>query len=247
MSELNIYFQERLKDVDAYITFLESLDRQISHSKLENAQTVRTTGSIEVTVQQQRILYSSVYVQLYNLVESTINQSILLIKEKIIHQNIKPRFLRDELLKEWVKNTAKTHIEMDDDKRLEKAFGLCQCLFDDSHITEFEISIGGGGNWDDEKIYDLAKKKIGLTLDLTDDTQKRVKRPFKDNDGVIKCIKTFRNKLAHGNISFSDCGEDLDINRLKELRDITVSYLNEIVDNFSSYIGNNEFRKNNEI
>lgn len=62
--DLNGAFEDRLQEIDAYLTLMDALERQIQVGP------PRIGGEL-ITAQQQKILYSSVYLQLYNLVEAT--------------------------------------------------------------------------------------------------------------------------------------------------------------------------------
>ena len=55
-------FEERLQEIETYLDLLEAFEVQAG----------RRIGEATVSAQQQKILYSSVYVQIYNLVEATI-------------------------------------------------------------------------------------------------------------------------------------------------------------------------------
>ena len=71
MTTLTIGFQERLAEVEAYLDFLSTLEAQAQRGppRLEGAEH-------PISAQQQRILYSSVYLQLYNLIEATMSRCI---------------------------------------------------------------------------------------------------------------------------------------------------------------------------
>jgi len=64
-------FEERLIEIESYLELLEALENQVQ----EGLPQFGGDGST-ITVQQQRILYSSVYLQLYNLVESTVTKCV---------------------------------------------------------------------------------------------------------------------------------------------------------------------------
>ena len=59
MDTLAEVFEERLLEIETYLDLLDALDRQVQKGPPE-------IGGAPITVQQQRILYSAVYLQLYN-------------------------------------------------------------------------------------------------------------------------------------------------------------------------------------
>ncbi|MGE4338047.1 MAG: MAE_28990/MAE_18760 family HEPN-like nuclease, partial [Pigmentiphaga sp.] len=68
MSDLSERFEERLGEIRSYLDFLEGVEAVVRSG-------VPRLGGPEgptITPNQQRILFSSIYLQLYNLVEATI-------------------------------------------------------------------------------------------------------------------------------------------------------------------------------
>lgn len=153
---------------------------------------------------------------------------------------MQPNNLSQEFLSEWVRFTARTHIDLNYDNRLESALELCNHFVNSLPILEFEIHKGGGGNWDDQEIYRLSQR-LGLTMTVSSDTQRLIKQPLKNGQGALSLIKTLRNQLAHGNISFSECSEGVTAGDLRDLTDRTAHYLREVVACFQQSIDSNIF------
>mgnify|MGYP007003995016 FL=1 len=114
-SNLAIGFQERLAEVEAYLEFLSTMEAQAQEGP------PRIAGAEHpITTQQQRILYSSVYLQLYNLVEATMSRCIEAVSEAAKENaQWKPGDLSDSMRREWVRVTARTHVELAPENRLE--------------------------------------------------------------------------------------------------------------------------------
>ena len=66
MATLEQSFEDRRQEIEAYLALLEVLDREVQSGRPP------TIGETAITARQQRILYSAVYLQLYNLVEATV-------------------------------------------------------------------------------------------------------------------------------------------------------------------------------
>lgn len=235
-SNLNAEFQERLAEVEAYLAFLTTMEVRAKEGP------PRIEGSEQpITVQQQRILYSSVYLQLYNLVEATVTGCINAVENATKYNaRWRPDDLSNELKREWVRMTARTHVELTPDHRLESAMSVCNHLVASSPIYGFSIDGGGGGNWDDSKIEALGKR-LGCQLVVSPAVYSAVKQPFRDELGPLALVKDLRNRLAHGSISFAQCAEDVSVGRLVDLKEKTVNYLKEVLDCFTVYVEGFEF------
>lgn len=228
---LVIGFQERLAEVEAYLELLSTMEVQAQHGppRLHGAEH-------PISAQQQRILYSSVYLQLYNLIESTMSRCIEAVSEAAKENGRwKPDDLSDSLRREWVRVTARTHENLTPERRLKHTLDLCDHLVKSLPVTAFEVVKGGGGSWDDTAI-EVFSKRVGCQLDVSQPVYSAVKRPFRDDLGPLALVKHLRNHLAHGSISFAQCAEEMTVGRLVELKDRTVDYLREILRCFSAYL-----------
>jgi hypothetical protein len=235
-STLTIGFQERLAEVEAYLDFLSTMEFQAQQGppRIEGAKH-------PITAQQQRILYSSVYLQLYNLIEATMSCCIEAVaKATTDSARWKPSDLSDSLRREWVRVTARTHVELTPEHRLESALRLCGHLVASLPISTFDIDMGSGGNWDDSEIETFSKR-LGFQLVVSQPVYSAIKQPFRDDLGALALVKQLRNRLAHGSISFAQCTEDVTVGRLVELKDRTVNYLKEVVDCFTRYVDSFEY------
>ena len=236
MSPLVTGFQERLAEVEAYLEFLSSMELRAQHGppRLEGAEH-------PISAQQQRILYSSVFLQLYNLVESTMSRCIDAVTKATMESNRwVPSDLSEPLRREWVRVMARTHEALSSHHRLEHALRLCNHLVAAQPVEEFAIDKGGGGNWDDQAIEAISKR-IGFQLAVSGPVYSAVKRRFQDDLGPLALVKQLRNRLAHGSISFAQCAEDVTVARLVELKTTTVDYLREVVDCFNAYLDSFEY------
>ena len=235
MGELHVRFQERLNEVEAYFDFLAALDRaaQSGPPKLNNAEDV-------INPNQIRILLSSAYLQLYNLVEATMSDCIDSVTNASRENNQwKPGDLARQLRKEWVRFIARTHEDLASENRLAKAMDLCNHLVESLPVDDFSIEKGSAGNWDDVSIERFIKNRLGFDNPIDPAISTSVKNErFRDGTGALVLIKRLRNRLAHGNISFVQCSENDTVSELTELKDLTKGYLIEVVRLFSEYLEN---------
>lgn len=235
MGILSQSFTDRLQEIEEYLVFLSAVEDEMKSGTPK-------IGLQTITVTQQKILLSSVYLQLYNLVEATISKCVDTVCTAVTQAKCHPADLTIELRKEWVRYRAKTHCELNCENRLNQSLELCKHLIEALPVDDFQINIGGGGNWNDEEIYDLSKR-LGCDLNVSAEINKKVKQPMFDGEGAMVKIMKLRNKLAHGNISFGECGENITVNDLRDLKDRTSEYLAVVVFSFESYVDSYKFLK----
>jgi len=233
MEDLSQAFEERLQEIETYLDLLESIQQQVQGGSPQ-------IGEATITPQQQKILYSSVYLQLYNLVESTITRCVDAVSQAVVNNSSLPNDLSIELRREWVRCTARTHTDLNYDHRLESALNLCDHLVQALPISTFKVGKGGGGSWDDNGIETISQR-LGLSLHISSDVYRSVKRPFRNDQGALTFIKDLRNGLAHGSMSFAESSEGITVSDLRDLTERTALYLREVVDCFKLFIDAHEF------
>lgn len=235
MAQLREAFDERLDEIRAYLLFLEAIEQEVRAGKPRLGDTGPT-----ITAQQQRILYSSVYLQLYNLVEATITRCLDSVCDAAASGGRwKAGDLCSELRREWVRHTARTHVALNDENRLRHALELVEQLVQALPIASLKVE-KGGGSWDDEQIETITRR-IGLPLRISQPAYQGVKRKLRDDKGALALIAALRNDLAHGSLSFAECGQNVLVVDLRELMDKASHYLGEVVDAFQAWIDAYEF------
>jgi hypothetical protein len=234
--QLGAAFEERLDEIEAYLGLLDGVEVEARTGPPR----IGAAGAL-ITTQQQRILYSGVFLQLYNLVEATIVGCIDEVTTAAIASGIwAPGDLTSDLRREWVRVMARTHVDLSYENRLESALGLCEHLVAALPVTEFALEKGSGGNWDDDAIEKIAIR-LGFQLNVDRAVYSGIKRPFRDDLGPLGLVRKLRNSLAHGSISFAECGENVTVGELRDLADRTAAYLREVVKAFEAYIKDRGF------
>lgn len=236
MSDLRDAFDERLDEVRAYLSFLMAMEAEAQNGppRFQHTQEL-------ITPQQQKLLYAGVYLQLYNLVEATVTLCVKAVADAAVRDATwKPQDLSDALRAEWVRSTARTHKDLNFPNRLLAAIAVVDHLIELRPLEPFDIEKGGGGNWDDGAIEEMSKR-LGCELNLSRKVKTEVKRHIRNEMGALKLVKTMRNNLAHGNISFSDSADQVTVSELKSLAKAVIDYLTAVVDRFSSFVDQHEY------
>ena len=101
-------------------------------------------------------------------------------------------------------------------------------------VIRFEsLAINISGSLDLRKVIEVFSKH-GCRLDETNRS--------KYSDSFL-IVKNKRNNLAHGNISFSECGSNYLISDLRRFKEDILNGMQEVVNRAKEYISNKEYKQ----
>jgi hypothetical protein len=235
-AELRNRLADCVGELDEYLDFLEAIDSEVnlSHSRLAG-------HGLDITPNQQRILYSNVFIQLYNLVENTVDNCLETVKSEIAASNCHPRELNESLFQAWIATKIRTNDVLNDKKLLERVVKMVSSLLSPDAIHEIEISYQKGGNWSDVEIEELAKN-IDCQLLIPKSAHQGIKKVWFDNLGALAFVRERRNALAHGRVMFGEGAQGLALTQLRELVAVVVEYLRQVVTSFERYVNDDNYR-----
>ncbi len=235
MLDVRERFESRLGEVEDYLELLSRLDDEARRTPK-----LPSIGGVTLTRTQQGILYSVVYLQLYNLMEATVTWCLEAVSQAAAEGGRwRPSDLCEGLRREWIRQTARTHTELIPEHRLAWATAMCDHLIQSLPVRRLEIECGSG-NWDEDQVR-AATQRIGLELRLSKEVFSLIKQPVRDEKGPLVLVKDYRNRLAHGSISFAECGEGVSTEDLTRVKDRTAGYLREVVRAFELYIADHRY------
>jgi hypothetical protein len=174
-----------------------------------------------------KILKSNMILMLYNLVESSIANAIEEIHNEIYENSTSFNSLRKELKKLIISQT----------KRIEtnKFIETINDIATDIIKRSFQRKELFSGNVDRTTIAKLSAK-YGFN---------RHTNYAKTKAGEsLEEIKNKRNYLSHGIFSFTEVGKDYTIQDLEDIKDKTINYISDIIDNIELYLRNKEYCNN---
>jgi hypothetical protein len=219
-------FESRIQEIDAYLTLLGALEAQLKNYG-------PAVTDLAVTSQHQRMLHASVFIQVYNLVEATMTFCLAALSEAT--SGCTPADLSSELRREWVRSRSGTSRDLTPKERLGQTVALAELIIDGGAVDKWAPVLDKGGNWDDRQIEDVAKR-LGIALDVPWEVRQGVRRWVRDERGALALVKDLRNRLAHGQISFDECGASVSVAELSSIHRSTVGYLSAVVDAFVGHI-----------
>ncbi|MBD2579340.1 MAE_28990/MAE_18760 family HEPN-like nuclease [Oscillatoria sp. FACHB-1406] len=215
-------FQKRSKEVSRYFVFLKNLEQgTIKLSMGGRSQTLRTR---QIDSELIKTLKASGFLLLYNLVEATMRNAIEAIFDELQSQGISYDSIRPELKKVVLKNLKK--------RNPDRIFSSITSISVDIIAASFDKQELFSGNLDSKQIRKTATE-YGFT-DLTDHA-----KTGRGSD--LLTVKTNRNDLAHGFKTFEEVGKDKTADELLDIKNKTVRYLRQILNNIEQYLDNKDY------
>lgn len=219
MNDVIRVFHERKEEIDVYFELLEDL--MINDARLAFSDGTQKNLNRSLT----KILRANGFLLIYNVVEYCIAGGIEAIYLDIISKEIDYHSIRSNIQREIIGN-IKRNISTDD------FIVQIQDIAMDI-ITQYPKKIFSG-NVDAQEIRDIANR-YGFSYT----TNARVTK----NGAYLVTVKNKRNALAHGDISFQECGKEYTIQQMVEIKDEVLQYLKEILYNIEQFLLNEGYRK----
>ncbi len=212
MNNTKLEYQKRLNEIELYFRAIELLDK--GECFINCTDILGNNLSQKIDTELSKILKANGFLLLYNLVEATIRNSIDAIFSSIHNSNVTFGNLTDNLRKLWIKQEFK-HIDSNE------ILLLTNKILNNELLTFKAECINISGNIDAQKIRDISKQ-LGCN-------------ELKDGRDLVT-IKEKRNKLAHGESTFSEIGKDYTMAELIGFKDKTKEYLSNVLNEIEIYI-----------
>ena len=215
-------FLKRREEINDYFSFLEALNRDKVYVNEER-----------VSIKLHRIFIANTFLLLYNLVESTVRNSIIEIYNKIEDDELTYQNISSNIKKIWL-NKKKKHIisneeeSNEEDKSIDKKLEIIiQDIVNNEIIILTNKDINISGNIDAQEIRKLAKK-IGFENST--------------NGRDLLNIKEKRNRLAHGEHTFHDVGKDFTYGDLNTYKENTFEHLEDVIGKIETFINDKKYK-----
>ncbi|QDT83064.1 MAE_28990/MAE_18760 family HEPN-like nuclease [Gimesia chilikensis] len=226
MQEVIDDFNDRVAEVEQYLKVLERLEMPgvvIYDKTTKREKRVFQEGSLKV-------MKATVFLLIYNIVESAIRSAFGYIYDEIATAGMTNDNIRAELRKIWIGQHFK---KLDDDSASARTFrelveSLVEDISNNKNITLEDRYLPVSGNLDSDVIRNVCHRH-GVVV--------RVHRNAAG--GVeLKTVKEQRNALAHGSMTFSECGKQYTVSDLIRIKKQSVTFVKGILGNVKDYTDN---------
>ncbi len=227
MNNVRFEFQKRVGEINLYFNAIELLDA--GSCKLNCEKIDGSVLDFVIDSELSKILKANGFILLYNLMEATIRNSIDAVISSMHSDQVKYSDLSVELKKLWLNQ------EINSVKDLSVNIGaikssllqIMETIIQNELLVFNSECVKISGNIDARIIRQISKQ-LGCKI-------------VPDGSSLLK-IKEKRNKLAHGEFTFTDIGKDYTINDLLDLKLKTIDYLNLVIDEIEWYDFNKSYK-----
>jgi hypothetical protein len=227
-------FNNRVNEINSFYEILKIIE--LESPKLT---AYDLTESIEKTIiiNSSKIdtLRSTSYLLLYNLIESTIYNSITTIFDKIKDDRLKYFDIIEDVQKYWLNNIYKHDDKKKKETIIETIMKIANQIFNNT-IELATNEINYGGSLDAQTIFATANS---MKIDIGN-----IHRIYdKSIHGQILIdVKKKRNWLAHGEKSFIEVGSSSTFSQLDDAKKYICDFLEEFIKSVETYITNRHFQ-----
>lgn len=177
----------------------------------------------------EKTLRASAYLMLYNLVEATMTNAIDAIHQHIANEQVSFDDLKEDVRRIAIKGLRKAVSSETPSELLNAAVPISSALI----WLGFDKKDLFSGNLDGRLIKDKAKE-YGFQLVNHDKAASR--------DGTrLLDVKTKRNDLAHGAISFEDCGQETSVDELIAIFGEIKIFIKAVLDGVTVYLASKSY------
>ncbi len=221
-------FERTKLEINKYFDFLEKVnDLSIGIPHIHYP--INTSiPSYRIDEDVSKILKANAFLMLYNLVEATIKNGIWELLTKIEEERIPYKDLKEELKNIWLDRKLQIEFKTKDETIVKQLYKVVENVLD-GDLTFFrskrQIKFESG-NLNIETIKKTSKKYGFNPISIVHENETKA---FKD-------IKSERNNLAHGDKTFSDCGNNYSFPELKSYKDDVFEYLEKVLKSIENFI-----------
>ena len=233
MEAIKTSFAARRREISTYLQMLEFIEQ--GGSMLGSSD---RGPSFQIGVSTRHVLKASVFLHLYNLVESIVTACLKHVSREVVDS----RLGYHQITRAWQQRWVSQKDELSNpQRRLTALLEMCDEVLSQAPLRvhpKFPI-----GNFDDRVIEKLLRDDYGIGLTLSPKLRTAINRHVVNRYGPIVHIRRRRNDLAHGLASFSDCGRDVSIVELRRWTAPVFWYLRAVMGQLDQHLRERQFMR----
>lgn len=226
MSRVLEDFEVRAEEVTEYIRFLKKVERSTRRVQVRHGCLMRSEA---ISDESFRIMKASAFLLIYNLVESSIRSAFCDLYESIRRDGVAYRTASNAVRGIWIQQRYNKLINQEGTslgRYREVAIEIATSIVDEAILELDHGKLPGvSGTLDSDKI-----RKVCTRHGIRDRTHPRA-----EGGNQLALVKAKRNNLAHGNISFSECGREYASEDLRRIANQATIFVRSMLKNIVEY------------
>ena len=229
-------FEKRIIEIESFYEILEIIEMEKPNISAYN---INKDKDIILAINNQKIdiLRSTAYLLMYNLIESTIYNSIVSIFNEIEDKNLRYFDIIEELRSYWLNSRYKHDNKSKKETIINTILQITNEIFNNT-IVLVSNQINYGGSLDTKNIINTSNSMKIETVTL----YKKINEDKDQYENIFRDIKNNCNWLAHGEKSFIEVGSKSTYFQLQNAKTYVLLFLKEYISSVEKYINNEEYR-----
>lgn len=217
-------FEQRVGEVDSYLKLLDRMEQPgvILYNRAKRRR-LRVFGEDSF-----KVMKATVFLLIYNLVESSIRSAFRRVYEKIEDEGKALGDVREELRRVWIGQQFRT---FDSDSASARNYRELVGRMAEEVLQRSVLKLSAkrlpiSGNLDADRIRSACKRHgVGVNV------HHRAKGGIE-----LGTVKEQRNALGHGSVTFTECGRQYAVSDLDRIKRQTVVFVRSILRNIKRYL-----------
>ena len=228
MSLLLSDYETKVAELDLYFAFLSDIVERGAKLHYPRARKVKLSSFDDDLV---KILKANACLLLYNLVESSIRNGLNEIYDSIKNDKLAYETLRRELREIWVHDEFKPDPMRLPENNAKRVLEMLDLVVEAKYIQFDAKLLPISGNLDADVV-----RKLSAKFGFSYQTSPSVKGGYH-----LVRVRIERNNLAHGLKSFTECGRDLTLETLVDIKRQVVVYIRQILRNIQHFVDRRQY------
>lgn len=225
-------FVQRRDEVNDYLQLLKSLESE--EKLLLEKQTGRTSSAFNT--QAFKVMKASVFLLVYNAVESAIRAGYAFVYSQMNAEAIQLAKLTTETREIWLRQQF---ARMDKSEELapkhfrEFVSSIADLICSGSTIEMDKKYLPVSGNLNALRVRTICQKH-GVDANVS---------PAAKGGAKLDVVWARRNQLSHGEVQFSGCGQDFTVADLQDIVNETFTYVGDILSNIGTFAASRQYQQ----
>lgn len=215
MTTTKAEYERHKKEVIKYLDAVKLLDN--GDCEILCTDVLGAHSSLKIDDELSKILKANSFILLYNLIESTITNSIKAIVHSVEDEKLTYEQLSENIKRLWIRQAVKGI----KDNYYAKVREISESIVKKELLTLSHDCVNISGNIDAQEVRNIAKQ-FGWVESK--------------NGRELFTIKNKRNHLAHGEFSFADVGKDYTMQDIIRIKDNALTFLEDVLINVNNFL-----------